>query len=311
MISLHGCQQQVMPTFGQNRIWHKKKTDLAKTASGQKIRIWPGRFRDRIWPNSIWPEFVFQSVDRIWPNHIWPELVFLMFGHVCVCVSRFWVCSTLCVVCVVLGVFNCVCGVCCVFKIFGGCLQDFWWGLQDVWWVSSRFLVGVFKIFGGCLSKPLDPPPCWTAPPPDHPKISHFFPSPAGNFILSSLSGGSFRGILVVFEAPGRSNVHVWALGLLRETPAALGPAGLLSTTRELQTRTFERPGASNTTKIPREDPPEREERMKISGGREKKSEIWASPTPSGPHHPTWPPPHKKKWPNAVWPNVVWPNSVK
>ena len=38
-----------------------------------------------------------------------------------------------------------------------------------------------------------------------------FFLSPAGNFILSFLSGRSSRGILVVFEAPGRSNVHVWS----------------------------------------------------------------------------------------------------
>ena len=37
-----------------------------------------------------------------------------------------------------------------------------------------------------------------------------FFPSPAAIFILLSLSWGSSRGILVVFEAPGRSNVHVW-----------------------------------------------------------------------------------------------------
>ena len=36
------------------------------------------------------------------------------------------------------------------------------------------------------------------------PKISRFFfPSPATIFFLSSLSLGSFRGILVVFEAPG------------------------------------------------------------------------------------------------------------
>ena len=36
---------------------------------------------------------------------------------------------------------------------------------------------------------------------------------------------------------------------------AASGPPGLHTTTRELQTCTFERPSASNTTKIPREDP--------------------------------------------------------
>ena len=55
-----------------------------------------------------------------------------------------------------------------------------------------------------CWSKmcaPPDPPP--PSPPPDHPsagppKISLFFSSPA-IFILTSLSWGSFRGILVVF----------------------------------------------------------------------------------------------------------------
>ena len=41
-------------------------------------------------------------------------------------------------------------------------------------------------------------------------KISRFFFSlpPEISFLLSL---GSSRGILVVFEAPGRSNVHVWS----------------------------------------------------------------------------------------------------
>ena len=43
------------------------------------------------------------------------------------------------------------------------------------------------------------------------PKISLFFPSPAAKFVLFFLLWGSSRGILVVFEAPGRSNVHVWS----------------------------------------------------------------------------------------------------
>ena len=43
----------------------------------------------------------------------------------------------------------------------------------------------------------------------------HFF------FSLPSLSWGSSPGILVVFEAPGRSNVHVWVLWLLCEAWAA------------------------------------------------------------------------------------------
>ena len=44
---------------------------LAKPHLAKKIRIWPICFRDR-----IWPELVFLSVDRIWPNRIWPIWVF-------------------------------------------------------------------------------------------------------------------------------------------------------------------------------------------------------------------------------------------
>ena len=43
------------------------------------------------------------------------------------------------------------------------------------------------------------------------PKFRAFFPSSRHNFLSSFSLKGSFRGILVVFEAPGRSNVHVWS----------------------------------------------------------------------------------------------------
>ena len=43
------------------------------------------------------------------------------------------------------------------------------------------------------------------------PKFRAFFPSPAAKFVLFFPLWGSSRGILVVFEAPGRSNVHVWS----------------------------------------------------------------------------------------------------
>ena len=150
------------------------KPHLAKTAFGQKNQNLASRFRDRIWPNRIWPELVFQSFDRIWPNRIWPELVFLVFW------PKFLVLLLMLLLCCC-----CLC-VCCVL-----CVQDFWW-------VSSRF------------SLPHRPLPR-TAPPLDgpsagRPKISlFFFFSPAGNFILSSLSGGSSRGILVV------GAVKVWS----------------------------------------------------------------------------------------------------
>ena len=58
-------------------------------------------------------------------------------------------------------------------------------------------------------------------------------------------------------------------------------PPGLHTTSREHQTCSFERPGASNTTKIPRKDQQERENEN--CGGRgKKKREILALP-PVGP----------------------------
>ena len=48
------------------------------------------------------------------------------------------------------------------------------------------------------------------APKGGGPKISRFFfPSPAGKFVLLFPLFGFYRGILVVFQASGRSNVHV------------------------------------------------------------------------------------------------------
>ena len=52
---------------------------------------------------------------------------------------------------------------------------------------------------------------------------------------------------------------------------SGFGEAGLHTTARELQMCTFEHPGASNTTTIPRTDRKEREERKKIGAGEGKK----------------------------------------
>ena len=80
--------------------------------------------------------------------------------------------------------------------------------------------------------------------------------------------------------------MHVWALGLSCETPAAPPDraAGAHTTARELQTCTFERPGASNTTKIPRKRPKEREKRKKTVAGEGKKKREILGPHRSGPH---------------------------
>ena len=129
-----------------------------------------------------------------------------------------------------------------------------------------------------------------TALPLDRPKFWFFFPLPPQNSFFSSLSSG----LLVEFwwcflKARGPSNVHVWALWLLCETPEALGPPGLRTRTRELQTCTLERPGLQNTTKIPREDTQRGKKKEFLSGRGEKKREI-LGPPPFGPP-PFGPPP--------------------
>ena len=91
------------------------------------------------------------------------------------------------------------------------------------------------------------------------PKISRFFfPLPPQFFILFSLSFGLFRGILVVFEAPGPSNVHVWssrAVVCEPRRPGLVGPPGFHTTAREPKRAHLRVPAFKNTTKIQRENP--------------------------------------------------------
>ena len=139
--------------------------------------------------------------------------------------------------------------------------------------------VGVgFKVWFG-------PPFPWTALPLDRPKFRSFFPSPAAKFVLFFPLWGSFRGILVVFETPGRSNVRVWSsLGLSCETPPhQTGPPGLAHDNPRTPNVHVRAP-ASDATKIPREDPQRGMKRTNFPAGeRKKNSKFWA-PHPSGPH---------------------------
>ena len=132
---------------------------------------------------------------------VWPTLAKTDFGQTDFGQTDFglWCC----VFCVVCGVF-----VCCV------------------WVLVSRFHgVGfhVWVLVWSCSVLPGPPFPRTARPgtalPLDHPKFRAFFHSPAAKFVLFFSFRGSSRGILVVFEAPGRSNVHVWALWLSCETP--------------------------------------------------------------------------------------------
>ena len=113
-----------------------------------------------------------------------------------------------------------------------------------------------------------------------------FFPSPATVFILFSLSFGPSRGILV-FEAPGRSNVHVWSSRAVvcgPRRPGLVGPPGFHTTAREPKRAHLRVPAFKNTTKIQRERPKEREKRMKtVTGEGKKKSEILGGPAEGGP----------------------------
>ena len=90
--------------------------------------------------------------------------------------------------------------------------------------------------------------------PLDRPKFRSFFPLPPQNSFFSSLSGG----LLVEF----------W--GCFED--------------RDPQMCTFQAPGASNTTKIPREDPIEGRKERILRRDREKKSAKFRAPHPSGPH---------------------------
>ena len=85
------------------------------------------------------------------------------------------------------------------------------------------------------------------------------FPSQFSFFSLSlSLSLGSFRGILVVFEAPGPWRFH--------------------TTAREPKRAQFRVPAFENAIKIQRKDPKERKKNENHGGRTEKKSKFWAVP---------------------------------
>ena len=100
-----------------------------------------------------------------------------------------------------------------------------------------------------------------------------FFPSPATVFIFS-LSFGLFRGILVVFEAPGPSNVRVWSSRVVvcePRRPGLVGPPGFHTTTREPKRAHLSVPVFKNTTKIQRKRPKERGKRINTVAGEGKK----------------------------------------
>ena len=95
------------------------------------------------------------------------------------------------------------------------------------------------------------------------PKFRAFFPSPATKFVLFFPLWGSSRGILVVFEVPGRSNVHVWSSLVVK-------PPGVHTTTREPKRAHLRVPAFKNTTKIQREDTQRGKKRVNFWAVQEK-----------------------------------------
>ena len=120
------------------------------------------------------------------------------------------------------------------------------------------------------------------------PKFRAFFSLSRHSFLffIPSLVG-LFRGILVVFEAPGRSNVHVWssrAVVCEPRRPGLVGPPGFHTTTREPKRAHLRVPVFKNTTKIQRKRPTREGEKNQNCGGRgKKKSEILGGPAEEGP----------------------------
>ena len=66
--------------------------------------------------------------------------------------------------------------------------------------------------------------------------------------------------------------------------PSPARAAAVSHDSPRVQTCTFEGPGASNTTKIPREDPQRERKRTKMGAGEGKKKREILGPHPSGPH---------------------------
>ena len=131
-----------------------------------------------------------------------------------------------------------------------------WCLLVLVGGVCCVCVVGVSRFLGLSPGPPsAGPPISWTTQ-----NFALFFSLPPE--IAFFLSLGSSRGILVVFLKR-----RGWALGLRVKPRRFPGPPGLHTTTRELQTCTFERPSASKHHHNSTRRPPERNKKSEIVAG--------------------------------------------
>ena len=121
-----------------------------------------------------------------------------------------------------------------------------------------------------------------TALPGTAQNFALFFPSPAATFVLFFHSMGVFSLNFGVFEAPGPSNVHVWALGLSCETPAA--PPDRAAGARTRQPENSKRahlsaPALQTPPKFHEKTPREGKKERIFRRDREKKSAKFRAPT--------------------------------
>ena len=131
----------------------------------------------------------------------------------------------------------------------------------------------------------------WTALRRTAQNFALFLPFPATVSLFFVSLWVSSRGILVVF---------VWSAGAVK--CARLGSRAVV---RELQTCTFDGPGAPNKHhQNSTRRPPERHKKSEtVAGKGRKRAKFWA-PHPSGPHpsgpHPSGPHPSGQVWPKSA-----------
>ena len=222
------------------------------------LRSWPTMAK----PTLAKPTLTSLFCYRLWPNRLWPKPT---LAKPTLAKSSFICCVVCCVV------------LCCVLSEWRGyCFTVSEWGFMCGCWFQGLVWTALPGTVLPGTALPLD------RPSPGPPKISLFFyPLPPQNSFFSSLSGVFSWNFGGVFEGrdPQMCTFGLSGCRVKPRRPHQTGPPGLHTTTRELQTRTFERPGASNTTKIPREDPQRGKKRTNFVAGDGKKARNFGPPT--------------------------------
>ena len=197
-------------------------------------------------PLGSWPTLANPTVaNRVWAalfgDRVWP--------------NRLWP-ALVCVLCVF-----CVC-------VFCVCLCGVGVGFTVSVWGFQGFGLVMFGAPGTALPR--------TALPLDRPKFRSFSPLSPQNSLFSSLSGCLLVEFWWCFEDRD-PQMCTFGLSGCRVKPRRL--RGRRGFTRQPENSKRERPGASNTAKIPREDPQRGKKRRILRRDREKKARNFGPPT--------------------------------